>query len=84
MNAPATKPAAPRAVPVTGLPKRLATLKAHCALDGIELNPIKDDRGRVIYIVTKGPLTRQRRHLEAVEQWVGRHRTVVTLTRVAP
>ena len=62
-----------------GVGKRMATLQAHCALDGVELHRIEDDCGRTIYVVTKGPMTRELRDLEAVAQWLGRRSGVTAV-----
>lgn len=47
--------------------KRLATLRARCALVGIALHAIEDDAGRPAYIASKWALTRQCSSLDEVE-----------------
>lgn len=52
--------------------KRLATVTARCALAGITLHRIEDDRGRETFIVTRWALTRELQTLDDVEQWLER------------
>jgi hypothetical protein len=82
MNMQLVYPAAQSAAPASAdFLKRLATLKARCALDGVVLNPIENDRGRTLYIVTKSSTTRELTSLGAVEQWLGH--AAMELTGVA-
>lgn len=61
MNAPVLDPA-----------KRLATLKAECALAGVALVESTDDRDRRVYIVSRWAMTRQLDDLDQVAAWLAR------------
>lgn len=50
--------------------KRLANLKARCALVGVELYQSSDDRGRPLYVAVKWALTKHLESLEALAAWV--------------
>ena len=65
MNAPAdtTQPSAE---------KRLATLRAKCALAGVQLLAAEDDRGAPTFICTKWACTASMSTLDEVEQWLER------------
>ena len=53
------------AVAIRMEPKALATAVARCALKGVQLHVIDDDRGEPCYIVSKWALTRS---LHSVEE----------------
>jgi hypothetical protein len=50
--------------------KRLATLKARCALVGIALVESTDDHDRPVYVVSRWAMCKQLDSLAAVEQWL--------------
>ena len=50
--------------------KRLATLRAQCALAGVVLHQIENDHGKTVYIVSKWALTRELADLDAVSAWL--------------
>ncbi len=52
--------------------KQLATLQARAALAGIVLNPIDDDAGRQVFILSRGELTKQLDSPDAVSVWLDR------------
>jgi hypothetical protein len=52
--------------------KAFATAQARAALLGVTLYRSKDDRGRRVYVVNKGPWARELPTLEAVEEWLDR------------
>lgn len=58
--------------------KRLATLTAQCALVGVQLHALQDDRGLPLLVVTKWALSRQFHCLDEAEQWVERFAGVRT------
>ena len=47
-------------------PKRLATLQAHCALDGVVFHAINDAAGHTLHVVTKASGSHK------LEEWLGR------------
>ena len=49
--------------------KRLATLRARCALAGVTLHAFEGDFGPA-YVVTRWHLTRELSNLDDVEKWV--------------
>jgi len=55
---------------MTDDPKRLATLKARCALAGVALIESTDDRDRPVFVVSRWAMCRQLDSLEAVERWL--------------
>ena len=50
--------------------KRLATLRARCALAGVVLHQIENDHGKTVYIVSKWALTRELADLNGVSGWL--------------
>jgi hypothetical protein len=50
--------------------KRLATLKARCALVGVALVESTDDHDRPVYVVSRWAMCKQLDSLAAVEQWL--------------
>ena len=52
--------------------KRLATLKAECALAGVALIESTDDRDRPVFIVSRWSMTRQLDDLDHVAAWLSR------------
>lgn len=52
--------------------KRLANLRARCALQGVQLFATTDDHGKLLVIVTKWALTYQMHSLDEVAAWVHR------------
>jgi hypothetical protein len=71
MNTDSTRLGAPHLGELTEVSQHLAALQAHCALDGIDLHAIKDNRGRTIYVVSKGPMERELGEMGVVAQWLG-------------
>ena len=53
-------------------PKTAATLKARCALAGIELHVIDGDAGEPLFIVSRWSLTRQLHSVAEVESFLRR------------
>lgn len=58
--------------PAENLGKRFATLQARCALAGVSLHQLENDRGNVVYIVSRWALTRELADLDAVANWLDR------------
>lgn len=56
--------------------KRLANLKARAALTGVALVDSTDDRGRIVYVVSRGAMTKNLESLDAVEAWLLRSNNV--------
>lgn len=52
--------------------KRLANLRARCALQGVQLFVTADDRERPSYISTKWAMTFQTSSLDELAEWVNR------------
>jgi hypothetical protein len=52
--------------------KRLATLKARCALEGVALVESTDDHDRPVFVVSRWAMCKQLDSLSAVEQWLMR------------
>lgn len=52
--------------------KRLANLRARCALQGVQLHVIDGDNGLPLYIVTKWALTASLDSLDNLAAWVSR------------
>jgi hypothetical protein len=52
--------------------KRLANLRARCALQGVELHVIDGDDGKPLYIATKWALTASFDNLASLAAWVAR------------
>lgn len=57
---------------MSDLEKKVATLKARCALAGVVLIESTDDRDRPVYIVSRWAMCKQLDSLGAVEQWLER------------
>lgn len=53
-------------------PKITATLQARCALLGVVLSIIDDDRGRPLFVASRWGLTRQLHSVEEVERFLAR------------
>jgi hypothetical protein len=53
-------------------PKRLATLRAACALAGVALVESTDERDRPVFIVSRWAMCKQLPDLDAVEAWLAR------------
>lgn len=52
--------------------KRVATLRARCALRGVVLSVLSDDCGQPEYIVTQGAWTRAFSRVDELSAWVDR------------
>lgn len=52
--------------------KQAATLQAQAALAGVRVDPVEDDRGTVIWIVSKWSLTRKCETLDEVRELLAR------------
>ncbi|MCW5643093.1 MAG: hypothetical protein KIT63_13425 [Rhodoferax sp.] len=50
--------------------KRLATLKARCALAEVALVESTDDRDQPVFVVSRWAMTRQMSSLDEVEKWL--------------
>jgi hypothetical protein len=50
--------------------KSFETARAECGLVGIVLARTDDDRGRAVYIASRGPLCKQFDSLDAVRAWL--------------
>ena len=58
---------------ISGRPdKRISNARARAALLGATLYPCEDDRGHLVFIVTKYSLTRELPTIEATEHWLDR------------
>lgn len=60
------------AAPTAPADKRVATLRARAALQGIVMHDLKGDDGTPEYVVTKWALTRAFRSLDELEAWLDR------------
>lgn len=52
--------------------KLFATVQARCALAGVSLHQLENDRGDVVFIVSRWALTRELADLDAVASWLDR------------
>ena len=52
--------------------KQLATLQAIAALAGVRVDPIEDDEGHTVYVITRWSLTAQRNTLDDVREFLQR------------
>lgn len=50
--------------------KAFATVQARAALAGVSLHRLEDDRGREIFVVSRGAMTRELPSLDAVSAWL--------------
>lgn len=67
----AATPTAPAATTSAHV-KRLATARARAALQRAQLHELQGDDGRPEYVLTRGPLTKSLRDLDAVEALLSR------------
>lgn len=51
---------------------QVSTLRAKCALAGIVMHVSEDDRGQLLYIVSKWALTKAFSDLSELEAWICR------------